>query len=400
MVSQRFFPLTVFLLAAGLVLTPGEALARLVFGFLPAAGTAETAEVQRDLLSRLERTRWYSLFETEPSASLPEACAHSRKPDKVARLAVTKGKKYEGAVEVFDCATNSTDPPKLKASSGKLSNLAGGLRADFLAQYPFLALLEIERGRSWASAGKEEKIFPGSYLYSYAEEAPRQYRLLGRFWVKSYHEASFRSELAEDFRVPGAPAPATGEILSPKRLVESGPRALVRPVLSGITARRRLPARVLLPSFDPRNPVQGAGLRLPSGAHELGFPEEREDGTGESLELRFTKPLPAGTILRWRFEHNPRTGESGYEAVLESRRIVLRVRDGKKPPRELAEVAVAGLPSSLELITYGPWAELYGDSRFLGGFEDFSFDSGTAELESSKELDLSSYSLYEVGPSL
>ena len=393
------------MLAAGaILLSVGRAQARTLFVFLPAEGPApHAAQLQDDLLSRLERTRRYGLERLE-GGDWTRACGRPG-AEKAARLILAKAAKFEARIEVFDCALQKFDPPRIAATSGKIPSLASSLRSDFLAAYPLVLSLGVDQGWLWVDAGPEEKILEGALLYSYSRAGRRNLDLARVLRVEAYEEASFRSRLVERFRVPGGTAPAAGEILSPVLLVPRQPRPLASPVLAGHVARRRLwGAAEFLAGASPPLESRGAGadFAIPSGKVRWPAPSNLAQDAGESLAFRAVFAAAAPLVLGFRITEDHKKVRRGYEASLGTGEITL-TRLSLKPPREVLSQKPWRAPKGpvlVRLVSYGAWHELYLGGEFVAGFEDFSSLEGGYEISGSRGLVLLEPGLFEIRPVL
>lgn len=400
--------LLALLLVAG---SAGTSHARLLFGFLPPRSTeTDVTQLQQDLLSRLERTSRYGLIVlntggTDVPEDLKAACILRPELDKTARLVLAKKEKYESVIEVFDCRRGEADPPRINSRSGKLSSLAGSLRDDFIGAYPMLLELEVEAGRLLVAAGPREKVIAGSALYSYRESSPHDYQLLGKFRVGAYQEGSFRSLLQEDYRVPAAGRPISGEILSPELLVTRSPRALSRPELSPFLRAGRLligrpaPAAMFLPEPVPLSPGTFEIKEGPS--HVLQESAAPVPGTGRALSLDAVLEPGATLVIGWRSSVKGR-----YEAHVGGGGVSLRRVDLQGSKQTGAVTLLASAPllnstlrTSVQLVCYGPWAELYVDGLFAAGFEDAAYEEGSMSIAvRSGRAEIYGVALYELEP--
>ncbi len=390
------------LAAAGAVLpAAGAVQARTAFVFLPAHGPApQAAELQDDLLARLERTRRYGI-ERAAAGEWSSACGRPG-AEKAARLVLARAAKFEARVEVFDCASKKADPPRIAARSAKLASLASSLRSDFLAAYPLVLSLGLDAGRLWVDAGPEERIFAGTLLYSYSRAGGRNLDLVRVLAAEVYEGNSFRSLLIERFRVPGGSAPAAGEILSPVLLLPRPPRALRAPVLAGHVARRRLWAapEFLAAASPPLEPgPAGEGLVAPSGKAAWPAPSARTPGVGESFSLQAALGSKPPLVLGFRITEEKK-GRRGYEAAF-SRDEITVARLSPKGRREVLLRkpwrAPRG-PARIRLAGYGAWHELYVAGEFVAGFEDFSSLEGGYEVSGPPGLVLSGPEIFEIEP--
>ncbi|MCB0220688.1 MAG: hypothetical protein KDH09_13395 [Chrysiogenetes bacterium] len=363
---------TGWILALTLLLCPALAQARTVFGFVPPSGGAEAAELQRDLLARLERTRRYALLEVQ-AADLAGACAGDKRLEKAAQLVLTKSEKYAAEVRIRDCASGARDAAAVRAGSAKLASLAGALRQDFIDGYPLLVDLELEGGTLLADVGPGEKVEVGDLLYGYRRAPDGGLTLARRLKVVGYDEAHFRSRFEEFFRLPGAASPAAGEQISPRALFAMEAKVLSAPVV--VTAATQ---RIAGP-----DEIVGGGLFAPpltdaplSQAHVL---RGSDKSTGRSLAAWLV--LEAGATLRLEWKGD----EVAYRAALGG--AVLRVTriDDKKRGLEVAalplpEPIVAGGRTRILVSWNGPWTEFYVGGRFVGGFEDLTLAGRTFEI--------------------
>ena len=360
-----------FLVLAAL-LSPANAQARTVFGFLPPTGGSEAAELQRDLLARLERTRRYALLEVQ-AADLAGACAGDKRLEKTARLTLTKSEKYAAEVRIRDCASGALDAAAIRAGSGKLSSLAGALRQDFIDGYPLLVDLEVESGTLLTDVGPGEKVEVGDLLYGYRRAPGSGLTLARRLKVVGYNEVHFRSRLEEYFRLPDEGAPAPGEQLSPRALFAVDAKVLSAPRVA-TAARRRI--------AGPGD-IMGGGLFAPplsdaplSQAHEL---RGAGDLIGKSLAAWIVLDDGATLQMKWKGD------EVAYHAVLSG--AVLRVMriDEKQRESQLAALPLpepigAGERTRLLISWNGPWTEFYVGGRFVGGFEDLTLAARAFEI--------------------
>lgn len=363
---------TGWILALALLLCPALAQARTVFGFVPPSGGAEAAELQRDLLARLERTRRYALLEVQ-AADLAGACAGDKRLEKAVQLVLTKSEKYAAEVRIRDCASGARDAAAVRAGSAKLSSLAGALRQDFIDGYPLLVDLEVEGGALLADVGPGEKIEVGDLLYGYRRAPDGGLALARRLKVVGYDEAHFRSRLQEYFRLPGVDAPAPGEQLSPRALFAVEAKVLSAPrTATSATLRIAGPGEIV-----------GGGLFAPPLTDAPLSPAHALRGNGESTGLSFAAWLVledgARLQLKWKGEGVAyRTVLGG--AVLLVTRIDDKERESQVAALPLLEPIVAGGRTRLLISWNGPWTEFYVGGRFVGGFEDLTLAGRTFEI--------------------
>lgn len=370
------------------VLAPGSAGARTIFGFVSPTGVDEAAELQRDLLARLERTRRYALLEVADYDSPENACASDKRLEKAARLVVEKGEKFSAELHVRDCAGGADDPLEVRASSSKLSSLAGALRADFIEAYALLVDLEVEDEVLLADVGLEEKVAVGDLLYSYVRGEDGTSHMARRLRVRSYDEGRFRSRLEEIFHLPGAGAPRAGEQLSPRALFHGGARIVSAPPVATMATRRIAGPAELIGggSFVP--PLPEAQLKA---RHELR--SAPGDSIGRSLNAWLEMEGGARLICTWK------APVATYRATLEANSLrVERLEPGAEPiaTLPLAEPIEPGAPVRILISWLGPWTEFYVGGRFVGGFEDLRLATRVFELGASGAVRFRAPQLFEL----
>lgn len=370
------------------VLAPGSARARTVFGFVAPVGAEQAAELQSDLLARLERTRRYALLEVAGYDSPQVACASDQRLEKAAQLIVEKEGKFSAELHVRDCASGVADPLEVRASSSKLSSLAGALRADFIEAYALLVNLEAEGEVLLADVGPEEKVAVGDLLYSYVRGEDGTFHLARRLRVRSYDEGRFRSRLEEIFHLPGAGAPRAGEQLSPRALFHGGARIVSAPPVATMATRRIAGPAELIGggSFVP--PLPEARLQA---RHELR--SAPGDSIGRSLNAWLEMEGGARLICTWK---GP---AATYRVTLGATSLEIESLEPSPEPvatLPLAEPIEPGVPVRILISWLGPWTEFYVGGRFVGGLEDLRLAARAFELGASGAVRFRAPQLFEL----